>query len=66
VDSELFIRAVVLASAASLAACAGMGKNENVDYRVVVASPDRSGPTVKPTREEIRSCCSRSPVLGRG
>jgi len=43
VDSELFIQAVVLASATSLAACAGMGKNENVDYRAVVASPDRSG-----------------------
>lgn len=42
-DSELLLRAVVLASAASLAACAGMGKNENVDYRAVVASPDRSG-----------------------
>ena len=42
-DSELFIQAVVLASATSLAACAGMGKNENVDYRAVVASPDRSG-----------------------
>src|SRR6266852_2079767 len=36
------IRAVVLASAASLAACAGMGKNEDVDYRAIVASPDRS------------------------
>ncbi len=41
-DSELLLRVVVLASAASLAACAGMGKNENVDYRAVVASPDRS------------------------
>src|SRR2546427_6720330 len=36
------IRAVVLASAASLAACAGMGKSEGVDYRAIVASPDRS------------------------
>jgi predicted methyltransferase len=43
VDSELLLRTVVLASAASLAACAGTGKNENVDYRVVVSSPDRSG-----------------------
>jgi len=42
VDAELLIRAVVLASAASLAACAGMGKSENVDYRAIVASPDRS------------------------
>ncbi len=41
-DSELLIRAVVLASAASLAACTGMRKNESVDYRAVVASPDRS------------------------
>jgi predicted methyltransferase len=41
-DAELLLRAVVLASAASLAACAGMDKNENVDYRAVVASPDRS------------------------
>ena len=36
------IRAAVLASAASLAACAGMGKSEDVDYRAIVASPDRS------------------------
>jgi len=36
------IRAVVLASAVSLAACAGMGKSEDVDYRAIVASPDRS------------------------
>jgi predicted methyltransferase len=42
VDSELLIRVVVLASAASLAACAGMRKNENVDYHAIVASPDRS------------------------
>jgi len=42
VDAELLIRAVVLASAASLAACAGMGKSENVDYRAIVASADRS------------------------
>ena len=41
-DAELLIRAVVLASAASLAACAGMGKSENVDYRAIVASADRS------------------------
>jgi len=42
VDAELLIRAAVLASAASLAACAGMVKSENVDYRAIVASPDRS------------------------
>src|SRR5437016_9749853 len=36
------IRAVVLASAASLAACAGVGKSESMDYRAIVASPDRS------------------------
>jgi predicted methyltransferase len=42
VDAELLLRAIVLASAASLASCAGMGKNENVDYRAVVAGPDRS------------------------
>ncbi len=41
-DTELLVRAVVLASAASLAACATVGKNEYVDYRAVVASPDRS------------------------
>ena len=41
-DSQLLIRAVVLASAASLAACTGMRNNENVDYHAVVASPDRS------------------------
>ena len=41
-DSELLIRAVVLAGAASLAACAGVGKNENTDYRAIVASADRS------------------------
>ena len=41
-DSELLIRAVVLAGAASLAACAGVGKNENADYRAIVASADRS------------------------
>ena len=38
----MLIRAVVLASAASLAACAGRGKSEDVDYRAIVASPDRS------------------------
>jgi predicted methyltransferase len=42
VDSEFLIRAVVLAGAASLVACAGVGKNENTDYRAIVASPDRS------------------------
>jgi len=42
VDTELLIRAVVLASAASLAACASVGRNENVDYRAMVASADRS------------------------
>src|SRR5207244_11636783 len=31
-----------LATAASLAACAGMGKSENADYGAIVASPDRS------------------------
>ncbi|HYS74797.1 MAG TPA: methyltransferase domain-containing protein [Burkholderiales bacterium] len=41
-DTELLIRAVVLASAASLAACASVGRNENVDYRAMVASADRS------------------------
>ena len=41
-DSELLIRAVVLAGAASLAACASVGKDENIDYRAIVASPDRS------------------------
>ena len=41
-DSEFLIRAVVLAGAASLAACAGVGKNENTDYRAIVASADRS------------------------
>ena len=41
-DSEFLIRAVVLAGAASLVACAGVGKNENTDYRAIVASPDRS------------------------
>jgi predicted methyltransferase len=42
VDSDFLIRAVVLAGAASLAACAGVGKNENTDYRAIVASADRS------------------------
>ncbi len=41
-DAEWLVRAVVLASAASLAACANMARKENVDYRAVVASPDRS------------------------
>ena len=41
-DSEFLFRAVVLAGAASLAACAGVGGNENVDHRAIVASPDRS------------------------
>ena len=40
--SEFLIRAVVLAGAASLAACASVGKDENIDYRAIVASPDRS------------------------
>src|SRR6266702_3829540 len=42
VDSEFLIRAGVLAGAASLAACASVGKNENIDYGAMVASPDRS------------------------
>jgi len=42
VDAALLIRAVVLASTASLTACAGVGRSESVDYRAVVASPDRS------------------------
>jgi predicted methyltransferase len=42
VDSQLLIRAVVLATAVPLAACTGMRNNENVDYHAVVASPDRS------------------------
>ena len=42
VDAELLIRTAVLAGAASLAACASVGRNENVDYRAVVASSDRS------------------------
>jgi predicted methyltransferase len=42
VNSEILIRAVVLAGAASLTACAGVGKNENTDYRALVASADRS------------------------
>jgi predicted methyltransferase len=42
VDAEFLIRAVVLAGAASIASCASMGKDENVDYRAIVASPDRS------------------------
>ena len=41
-NCEFIIRAVVLASAASLAACAGLGKSESMDYRAIVASPDRS------------------------
>ncbi len=41
-DAELLLRVVVVASATSLAACAAIGKNENVDYRAVVASADRS------------------------
>ena len=41
-NHDLLIRAVVFASAASLAACASVGKNENIDYRAIVASPDRS------------------------
>jgi len=44
VDSEFqfLFRAVILAGAASLAACASVGKRENIDYRAIVASPDRS------------------------
>jgi predicted methyltransferase len=42
VDAELLVRVIVLAGAASLAACAGVGKNENVDYRAIVATSDRS------------------------
>jgi len=42
VDSELLISTVVLAGAASLAACTGLGRNENTDYRAIVASADRS------------------------
>jgi predicted methyltransferase len=42
VDAELLVRVIVLAGAASLAACAGVGKNENVDYRAIVANSDRS------------------------
>ncbi|TMH78709.1 MAG: class I SAM-dependent methyltransferase [Betaproteobacteria bacterium] len=41
-DSEFPFRAVILAGAASLAACASVGKKENIDYRAIVASPDRS------------------------
>src|SRR5256885_1776865 len=41
-DAKWLVRAVVLASATSLAACANMARRENVDYRAVVASPDRS------------------------
>jgi predicted methyltransferase len=42
VDSDFLIRAVVLAGAASLAACAGVGKSESTNYRAIVASPERS------------------------
>src|SRR2546423_2873904 len=41
-NSDFLMRAVVLAGAASLAACAGVGKNESVDYRAILANPDRS------------------------
>src|SRR5256885_4740836 len=41
-NSDFLMRAVVLAGAASLAACAGVAKNENTDYRAIVASADRS------------------------
>jgi predicted methyltransferase len=42
VKAELFFRGALLASAALLAACAGMGGNESIDYRTLVASPERS------------------------
>jgi predicted methyltransferase len=42
VKSDFLIRALVLAGAASLAACASVGKNESTDYRAIVASSDRS------------------------
>src|SRR2546430_11804692 len=41
-NSDFLMRAVVLAGAASLAACAGVSKNENTDYRAIVAGADRS------------------------
>src|SRR5256885_6434134 len=41
-NSDFLIRAVVLAGAASLAACAGVSKNGNTDYRAIVAGADRS------------------------
>ena len=40
--AELIFRGALLASAALLAACAGMGGNESIDYRALVASPERS------------------------
>jgi predicted methyltransferase len=42
VKAELLFRGAVLLSAALLAACAGMGGNETIDYRSLVASADRS------------------------
>jgi predicted methyltransferase len=42
VNSDFLIRALVLAGAASLAACASVGKSGNTDYRAIVASSDRS------------------------
>jgi predicted methyltransferase len=42
VKAELFFRGALLASAALLATCGGMGGNESIDYRALVASPERS------------------------
>jgi predicted methyltransferase len=42
VKAELLFRGAVLACTALLAACAGMGGNGSIDYRALVASPDRS------------------------
>jgi len=42
VKAELIFRGALLASAALLAACAGMGGNESIDYRTLVANPERS------------------------
>jgi len=65
VDSELLLRVVFL-RAQRRRGCAGMGKNQNVDYRAVVASSDRVRADRETDQRKIRSCCSRSPVLGRG
>lgn len=40
--ADLIFRGALLASAALFAACAGMGGNESIDYRALVASTDRS------------------------